>query len=208
MTSVDRIQGLSGGIAIKVPCRVATTANITLSGEQTIDGIAVVDGDRVLVKDQSTGAENGIYEASTGSWTRAPDFDGDNDVVMGTQTTVNFGTTNANTLWRVTTPPAITIGTTSIAFGAALQGVQGEVGRLLASPEDFLDVPKDAADYWRKTSGLHRDSVSDSRPAWGVRDGNYVSARWPGDMHGLMARFIELLPQSAEAPPSPPAPLP
>lgn len=128
MTSVDRIQGLSGGIAIKVPCRVATTANITLSGEQTIDGIAVGEDDRVLVKDQSTGAENGIYECSTGSWTRAPDFDGDNDVVMGTQVTVNFGTINANTLWRVTTSTEIYIGTTTISFGVAIQGTPGATG--------------------------------------------------------------------------------
>jgi hypothetical protein len=65
---------------------------------------------------------------------------------------------------------------------------------MLASPEDFLDVAKDAPDFWRKTSGLHRDTPSDSRPAWVVRDGNYVSGRWPGDMHELMRRFIELLP--------------
>ena len=77
---------------------------------------------------------------------------------------------------------------------AGHMSVQGEVGRLLASPADFLDVPKDAPDFWRKTSGLHRDTPSDSRPAWVVRDGNYVSGRWPGDMHELMRRYIELLP--------------
>ncbi|MBC9248963.1 thiJ/pfpI-family protein [Pseudomonas alcaligenes] len=78
---------------------------------------------------------------------------------------------------------------------AGYMSVQAEVSRALASPEDFLDVPKGAADFWRKTSGLHRDSPADLRPAWVVCDGNYVSGRWPGDMHGLMARFIELLPR-------------
>lgn len=73
--------------------------------------------------------------------------------------------------------------------------VQAEVTRALARPEDFLDVPQDAADRLRKTSGLHRDSPSDSRPAWVVRDGNYISARWPGDVHGFAQRFIELLAQ-------------
>ena len=77
---------------------------------------------------------------------------------------------------------------------AGYMSVQGEVGRALASPADFLDVPRDAPDFWRKTSGLHRDTPDDSRPAWVVRDGNYVSGRWPGDMHELMRRFIELLP--------------
>ncbi|WP_220813758.1 type 1 glutamine amidotransferase domain-containing protein [Pseudomonas paralcaligenes] len=78
---------------------------------------------------------------------------------------------------------------------AGYMSVQGEVGRALASPDDFLDVPKGAPDFWRKTSGLHRDTTTDSRPAWVVRDGNYVSGRWPGDMHELMRRFIELLPR-------------
>ncbi|MDH0895890.1 MULTISPECIES: type 1 glutamine amidotransferase domain-containing protein [unclassified Pseudomonas] len=78
---------------------------------------------------------------------------------------------------------------------AGYMSVQGEVGRALASPDDFLDVPQGAPDFWRKTSGLHRDTPTDSRPAWVVRDGNYVSGRWPGDMHELMRRFIELLPR-------------
>lgn len=73
--------------------------------------------------------------------------------------------------------------------------VQAEVTRALARPEDFLDVAKDAPDHLRKTSGLHRDSPSDSRPAWVVRDGNYISARWPGDVHGFAQGFIELLAQ-------------
>lgn len=71
--------------------------------------------------------------------------------------------------------------------------VQAEVSRALASPADFLDVPADAPQRLRKTSGLHRDSLRDSRPAWVVCDGNYVSARWPGDVHTFAQRFIELL---------------
>lgn len=71
--------------------------------------------------------------------------------------------------------------------------VEAEVTRALASPKDYLDVPRDAPDFRRKTSGLARDSVDDARPAWVVRDGNYVSARWPGDVHTFAARFAELL---------------
>lgn len=78
---------------------------------------------------------------------------------------------------------------------AGYMSVQAEVTRALARPEDFLDVVKDAPDHLRKTSGLHRDSPSDSRPAWVVRDGNYISARWPGDVHGFAQGFIELLAQ-------------
>jgi putative intracellular protease/amidase len=71
--------------------------------------------------------------------------------------------------------------------------VQQEVTRALAQPEDFLDVPKGTPDYRRKTSGRARDTLSDSRPAWVVRDGTYVSARWPGDVHTFATAFCEVL---------------
>jgi putative intracellular protease/amidase len=71
--------------------------------------------------------------------------------------------------------------------------VQQEVTRALANPEDFLDVPANAPDRREKTSGLSRDSMTDSRPAWVVCDGNYVSARWPGDVHTFAKRFSEVL---------------
>lgn len=124
-TTIDRFNGINGGLAIKAPCRVATTANITLSGEQTVDGVAVVAGDRVLVKDQSTGADNGIYEASTSAWSRSADFDGNNDIVTGTLVFVILGTTNAATFWRVSTSGSITVGTTSIAFTASANQIAG-----------------------------------------------------------------------------------
>ena len=115
-STIDRFNGINGGLAIKAPCRAATTANITLSGEQTIDGIAIVAGDRVLVKDQSTGADNGIYEASTSAWSRSADFDGNNDIVTGTLVFVISGTLNSTSFWRVATSGSITVGTTSITF--------------------------------------------------------------------------------------------
>lgn len=71
--------------------------------------------------------------------------------------------------------------------------VEQEVTRALASPADFSDVPKNATDYRRKTDGLHRDSAGDARPAWVVVDGNYVSARWPGDAHTFAATFGRML---------------
>jgi putative intracellular protease/amidase len=73
------------------------------------------------------------------------------------------------------------------------RGVQAEVSRALASPADFCDVPKQASDYFRKTSGLFRDSDEDKRPAWVVRDRRYVSARWPGDVHAFAAAFAAVL---------------
>ena len=64
----------TAGLTPKLPCRAATTANITLSGTQTIDGITLIAGDRVLVKNQTAGANNGIYEVAAGAWARAYDF--------------------------------------------------------------------------------------------------------------------------------------
>jgi len=71
--------------------------------------------------------------------------------------------------------------------------VEAEVTRALASPRDYVDVPRDAPDFRRKTSGLARDTIDDARPAWVVSDGKYVSARWPGDAHTFAARFADLL---------------
>lgn len=71
--------------------------------------------------------------------------------------------------------------------------VQQEITRALASPEDFLDVPRDAPHYKQKTSGLMRDAWDDDRPAFVVRDGNYVSARWPGDAHTFAKDFAAVI---------------
>ena len=95
--------------------RAGTTANITLSGEQTIDGVSVVTGDRVLVKNQSTGAENGVYVCDSGSWS----YDADwvtGSVKPGSAVFVEEGSVNADSGWIVTTDGTITVGSTSVAF--------------------------------------------------------------------------------------------
>jgi putative intracellular protease/amidase len=73
--------------------------------------------------------------------------------------------------------------------------VQQEVTRALAGPEDFRDVPRDDPNYRRKTSGLVRDTMDDETPAFVVRDRNYVSARWPGDVHTFAKTFAGMLKQ-------------
>lgn len=115
-TATNRRQGLNSGAAVKVPCRCATTANITLSGLQTIDGVTVVADDRVLVKDQTTASENGIYLASSSTWQRDKDWDGAFDVVKGTIVHVTDGTTYSRTWWEATTSNPITPGSTSLTL--------------------------------------------------------------------------------------------
>lgn len=114
--STDRLFGANSSLAIKAPVRVATTANITLSGEQTIDGVAIVTDDRVLVKNQTDGSENGIYIADTSSWERSPDFDGPRDVAQGCMIYVNSGSTNGSGWFVLTTENPITLDTTSLTF--------------------------------------------------------------------------------------------
>jgi putative intracellular protease/amidase len=70
---------------------------------------------------------------------------------------------------------------------AGYMSVQAEVTRALKSPGDFCDVPEGCPDWGMKTSGLVRDSATDSRPAFVVVDGTYMSARWPGDTHTFAA---------------------
>ncbi len=118
MTSIaiDRTDGLSSSTAIKGPCRVATTANIALYGEQTIDGIAVVTGDRVLVKNQTAGYENGIYVADTGQWRRSRDFNKTRDVRDGTAVFVNQGLAGGNSFFVVISDDPVIVGTDTITF--------------------------------------------------------------------------------------------
>jgi hypothetical protein len=104
------------GLDVKASVRAATTANITLSGAQTIDGVSIVSGDRVLVKAQTTGSQNGIYVAATGSWTRATDADTSAKVTPGMYTFVEEGTTLADTGWLCSNEGTITLATTALTF--------------------------------------------------------------------------------------------
>lgn len=114
------VQGLGD---LKDPVRVATTGPITLTGAQTIDGIAVVAGDRVLVKNQGTATDNGIYVAAAGAWVRATDADESSEITSGFATTVltgtNKGTSSAQSnpvTYILTTTGAVVIGTTALSF--------------------------------------------------------------------------------------------
>jgi putative intracellular protease/amidase len=75
---------------------------------------------------------------------------------------------------------------------SGFRSVESEVRRALAAPDDFLDVASDDGDCRRKTDGMHRDSDDDARPAFVVRDRNYVSARWPGDAFTFAKTFMSL----------------
>ena len=110
------VDSVAQGLDVKQSVRVATTTNITLSGLQTIDGISLVNGDRVLVKDQTDATQNGIYIASSGSWSRSSDANTGGKMNGGTFFFIEDGTNYADTGWVVTTNSVITIGTSTISF--------------------------------------------------------------------------------------------
>lgn len=137
MGQVTRTEGLVGNTAMKAPVRVLAIGNVTLSGLQTVDGVVLAAGDRVLCVGQTDTTQNGIYVVDTGSWERSADFDGVNDFAQGTLIFVNLGTTYASTLWKLTTAaPAIgsslafaQAGFTNSALATFIQGGTGAVSR-------------------------------------------------------------------------------
>ena len=116
------------GLDAKASARAATTADITLSGAQTIDGVAVVATDRVLVKNQTVDTANGIYVAAAGSWVRADDANTSALLSPGTFIFVEEGTLNGDAGYVMTADAPVTLGTTSLTwvqFSGAGQVVAG-----------------------------------------------------------------------------------
>lgn len=136
----QQLDSVSSGLDVKASVRVATTANITLSGTQTIDGVAVVAGDRVLVKDQTTASANGIYVVAAGAWSRAADADSNAEVTAGMFTFVEEGTANADSGWVLATNGAITLGTTALTFTRFSSAAALTAGAGLVQNGNIFDV--------------------------------------------------------------------
>lgn len=137
------VDAARAGLDVKQSVRVATTTNLlTLFGLLTIDGVTLVAGDRVLVKDQ-TGAQqpfNGIYVVSAGSWSRATDADSSAEVTAGMFTFVTEGTANADSGWVLTTNDTITLDTTALTFAQFSGAGQITAGAGMTKSGNTLDV--------------------------------------------------------------------
>jgi len=119
LVSKEYVDAVKVGLDFKDSVRVASTGNLTLTGPgAAIDGITLSSGDRVLVKDQSTASQNGIYifNGSGSTMTRATDADADAEVTSGMFVFVEEGTVNADNGFVLTTDGSITVGSTSLAF--------------------------------------------------------------------------------------------
>lgn len=125
-----------GTLSPKKTVRAASVGNLTLSGEQTVDGIALVAGDRVLVKDQTAAAENGVYDVvAAAAWTRSADFN-EGSEFPGALVYVQVGLDNANTSWTCTNSTAPVLGTDPVTWASSTN--LGDRGRVWT----YLDVRK------------------------------------------------------------------
>jgi hypothetical protein len=182
------VDAVAQGLSWKQEARAATTANITLSGAQTIDGVSVIAGDRVLVKNQSTQSQNGIYVAAAGAWSRALDMDTAVEF-LGAAVFVGEGTINGDTAWTQITDAPITVGTTAIVWtqfagagtytagnGLSLTGTQFSINLATASGLQFtsgaLDHLLDSTPY----ATLSKSASGLRVAAGGIRDNEIAAA--------------------------------
>ena len=129
------------GLDVKNSVRVATTANITLSGLQTIDSVSLVAGNRVLVKNQTTAADNGIYVVvDGGAWTRSEDANSSIKVTPGMFTFVEEGTDNADSGFILTNNAEVNLGLTGLAFAQFSGAGQIDAGAGLTKTGNTLNV--------------------------------------------------------------------
>lgn len=140
------VDSVATGLNIKAACTVATTGNITLSGVQSVDGVPVGAGQRVLVKNQTNTAENGIYDSAPGAWTRSSDANTWSEIV-GATVFIEYGAVNDLTTWVCNVTAGGTIGVTPIVFVqfAATQSYTAGVGLNLVGNEFSLITPVSVA---------------------------------------------------------------
>lgn len=153
----------------------ATTANITLSGEQTIDGVTT-SASRVLVKNQSTAAQNGIYVTASGAWSRASDMDTAGEV-QGAAVYVSDGTANAGKTFYTGSKVA-TLGTDAVDW--VLSANQGALVAEVAALGDDVDDLR--LEYHQRLVSDSGNVISDTTPTVGLSNGATAT---PGTTHGI-----------------------
>ncbi len=159
---VDAITGNGETLAYKAPCRVATTGNITLSGAQTIDGVAVVSGDRILVRAQTNSVGNGIWIVSSGVWSRARDFDSNRDVTKGTRVTLTDGSTLSGKEYMLSSSNPIQVGTSNITFTETLSSDAGSSAAAAQAAQAAAEAAQAGAESAETAAGDYASAASTS----------------------------------------------
>lgn len=134
------VDAARSGLDVKQSVRAATTGPVTLSGIQAIDNVALVAGDRVLVKDQNDQAFNGVYVVDALAWSRADDFDEDDEVTAGVFFFVEEGQTHADSGWVMTADNPLSVGTSQLYFTQFSGAGQIIAGAALTKTGNQLDV--------------------------------------------------------------------
>ena len=148
------VDSVAQGLDVKDSCKVATTANITLSGTQTIDGVAVAADDRVLVKNQSTASENGLYLCKAGAWSRTDDLAAGSDAA-GAFVFIEQGSTQADAGFVCTSDKgAAVVGTNPLAFTQFSGAGSVEAGNGLSRSGSTLSVQLDGSTLAVSGSGV------------------------------------------------------
>lgn len=120
LATTQNISDALAGLSWKIPCRVATTVAGTLATSfengDTVDGVVLATNDRILIKDQAAGAENGLYVVqASGAPVRTTDADNGTEM-LAASVLITAGTTNANRQYTCNTPATITLGSTALTF--------------------------------------------------------------------------------------------
>lgn len=152
-TSHEGRLGTTPDESVKAPVVASTTANITLSGEQTIDSVAIVAGNRVLVKNQTDASENGVYDAKTGAWTRSTDWNTTDKVINGLLVldTNNGGVEGVPRLYSAGFTGTFTLDSTDVTFTKHDAGT-GD-GSALTDKASVNQVADNALTYAASTTG-------------------------------------------------------
>lgn len=189
---VDQITGNGETVAYKAPCRVATTADVILSGLLTVDGVTLAADDRVLVTSQAVASQNGIYIAASGPWQRARDFDSNRDVTKGTRVTVTDGATNAGREYVLTSANPIHVGTSAIvitetlssdAGGSAAAAAASAAAALISEQSAEADAIATAAD--RLQTGLDAAATAADRVQTGLDRAAAAADRAQADLDAV-----------------------
>ena len=146
LVTKEYVDAVKVGLDFKDSVKVASTADVTISGPgAAIDGISLSSGDRVLLKNQSTGSQNGIYSwnGAASAMTRTTDADSSSEVTSGMFVFVEQGTVNADQGFVLTTDGTITVGSTSLSFTQFSGAGQIVAGDAITKTGNQLDVNDD-----------------------------------------------------------------
>ena len=193
LVSKEYVDAVKVGLDFKDSVRVASTANVTVSGPgAAIDGVTLSSGDRVLLKNQSTGSQNGIYifNGSGSAMTRATDADSSTEVTAGMFVFVEEGTVNADNGFVLTTDGSITVGSTSLTFTQFSGAGQITAGDALTKSGNTLNVA--VGNTIQTTSdalnikGITTTATGDLIIGAGGANGGYTRLAKPGANNALL----------------------